>query len=78
MTVYESALRPTFKNLVGNPQFAAAADKFGSMANKIATDGTKLAAEAKKAGEEALKKAASEASTTDPRIAASASLSKDD
>jgi hypothetical protein len=47
------------------------------MANKLATDGTKLAAEAKKAGEEALKKA-SDASASDPRIAASASLSKDD
>lgn len=59
LTIYESLLRPTFKQLVSNPQFAAAQDKFASAANKATADANKLAADAKKATQDALKKTAS-------------------
>jgi hypothetical protein len=41
-------LRPTFKQLISNPQFAAAQERFGAMANRVASDIKKSTEEIKK------------------------------
>lgn len=46
LTVYEAVLRPTLKSLMGNPQFTAATEKFGTMASKLAAE-TKKAVDTK-------------------------------
>lgn len=48
LVIYEAALRPTFKSLIGNPQFAAATEKFSSAANKLGGDLKKSADEVSK------------------------------
>lgn len=41
LTFYEAALRPLYKGMMGNPQFAAATEKFATAANSLAADAKK-------------------------------------
>lgn len=77
--VYETALRPSFKSLLGNPQFAAAAEKFSSTANKIASE-VKKGSEgySRKISDATAQAVEASAAGAAEGIEATASLSKDD
>ncbi len=63
MLVFESVLRPSFKSLIANPQFAAASERLGSIATKAASEVKKVSEDLDKKFVESVVKQAKEVPT---------------